>query len=122
MFITDLIVRELTGGKKQLTLPLIYTDKDNKTFVVPLGFITDYASVPRLPFLYLVFSGVANRAATLHDFFYSCSWVPRKRADSDFLAAMITEGTPKWKAYAMYYAVRLFGKGVREKAYGFINE
>ena len=121
MFISDLMVRELADGKKQLALPLLYLH-DGVPFVVPVGFITDYASVPRTPFIYWIFNGVANRAATLHDFLYSSASIPRKVADEIFLSAMIEDNTSDVKAYAMYFAVRLFGKCVREKAYGFINE
>jgi hypothetical protein len=121
MFKSNLIVQELPGGKKQLTLPLIYQEGE-EAFIVPVGFTTDYASIPRVPLIYLVFEGTANYAATLHDFLYSSKEVSRVRADNIFLNASIGEGTPKWKAYCMFYAVRLCGKGVRKTAYGFIHE
>jgi len=121
MFLTDLNVRELQDGKKQLTLPLVYSNNAS-AYHVPIGFVTDYASVPRTPLLYALFNGVANRSATLHDFLYSSRAIPRHVADSVFLEAMCSEGTTSWKAYAMYYAVRLFGKSVRFKAYGINNE
>lgn len=122
MFVSALYIEELPEGKKRLTLPLIYVDVDNKATIVPLGFITDYASVPKTPLLYLLFSGVADRSSTLHDFLYSSKATARADADSLFLAAMLEEKTPRWKAHAMYYAVRLFGKAVRAKAYGINHE
>jgi len=121
MFISDLVVRELADGKKQLKLPLIYQNGES-AFIVPLGFLTDFASIPRLPLIYLVFNGLSNKAATLHDYLYSSRGFSRSRADQTFLQAMLAENTPKWKAYCAYYAVRLCGKGVREAEYGFINE
>lgn len=121
MFISDLVVQEMADGKKQLRLPLIYQKGEN-AFIVPTGFLTDFASIPRLPIIYLVFEGLANRAATLHDYLYSSRGFSRLQADQTFLQAMLVENTPKWKAYCAYYAVRLCGKGVREDAYGFINE
>ncbi len=117
MFSTDLEIKELPDGKKKLTYPLIY-DK----FLVPIGFITDYASIPRVPLIYLIFNDVANRPAVLHDYLYSNSTISRKYADETFLRAMKEERVPNWKAKVMYFAVRLFGKGVRQQAYGFIKE
>ena len=118
MFINDLLVRELADGKKELRLPLIYEYDNGKDFVVPLGFKTDYASIPRLPIVYLLFNGIAPRAATLHDFLYSSPNVSRHTADSLFLRAMLEEGTLKWKAEMAYWAVRVFGGYIRKKTYG----
>ena len=81
---------------------------------VPIGFITDLASVPR--YLWLTFppSGLHNGAAILHDYLYSkfCRYkdITREEADKIFLELMKELGVPAWKRYAMYYAVRLFGK------------
>ena len=121
MFLTELLVRELSDGRKQLTSPLVYANATIQLYV-PLGFITDYASVPRIPLLYTLFNGVANRPATLHDYMYSSSSISRTTADTLFLNAMCEENTVSWKAYAMYYAVRLFGKKVRQQAYGITHE
>lgn len=77
---------------------------------VPSGFITDLASVPRLPFIYLVLNGVADMPGVLHDYLYSCSRFDREICDKIFLKAMLSIGVPKWKAYLIYTAVRLFGE------------
>lgn len=122
MFITDLVVKELLDGKKELQKPLVYVDKNNNTFIVKVGFITDYASIPRLPIIFLIFEGLDNRAAALHDSLYSNPKYNRKVADNLFLEAMLSDkATPKWKAYLAYYAVRLCGKKVRFDAYGINN-
>lgn len=76
---------------------------------VPEGFITDLASIPRLPFIYLILNGVADMPGVLHDYLYSCGKYDRAECDKIFLDAMLSIGISKWKAYAIYTGVRLFG-------------
>ena len=72
---------------------------------------------------FLVFQGLDNKAATLHDSFYSNPIMSRKLADRLFLEAIRSDKTtPNWKAKLAYYAVRLCGKKVRFDAYGINNE
>jgi hypothetical protein len=123
MFISELIVKELQDGRKELIKPLVYIASNDVTLIVKVGFITDYASIPRLPIVFLVFEALDNRAATLHDSLYSNPKISRKLADSLFLEAMITDKTTStWKAKLAYYAVRLCGRKVRFAAYGIDNE
>lgn len=90
--------------------------------VVPAGFQTDFASIPRPFWLFLPPSGAYNLAGIIHDFLYSkgvdginedgeeeegeCS---RFLADVLFREAMKTLGVPLWKRVMMYYALRAFG-------------
>lgn len=96
--------------------------KDGKIFV-PLGYVTDMASVPRACWAFIAPFDVA-RPAVVHDIFYEKinavrgSVAPsdfeklRKIADDIFLEAMaFTEpSVASWKKYAAYYAVRAFGR------------
>lgn len=75
---------------------------------VPCGFVTDLASVPRLPGAYLLFGGRARRSAALHDALYRRG-ADRSYADAVFMAAMKAEGEGKFTQLAMTTAVRLFG-------------
>jgi len=77
--------------------------------MVPAGFITDLASIP--VFLRPLFphGGAKAFAACLHDYLYRNTIGTRKEADGVFLAAMLINGVPKWKARGMYYGVRGFG-------------
>lgn len=84
--------------------------------VVPKGFESDGASVPRL-FWRTVFPPTdahAIRAAILHDYIYRkadhCG-ITRKEADTAFFALMIWDGVPTYRAYRAYLGVRLFGGG-----------
>ena len=90
-----------------------YTDLlgERKTFTVPAGFETDFASIPK-PLLALPlirWRDKFNKASVIHDWLYCTKKVDRKTADRIFLEALLVLGIPRWKAYLFYAAVRLFG-------------
>ena len=110
MFHQDLILRphrDKPGGK--LTQALVWEHKRFGVFTVPEGFDTDFASVPRALWLLCPPWGRYQEAAVLHDYLYHSQTVTRAEADRIFLLVMIEDGTKVWRAYAMYYAVRIFG-------------
>jgi hypothetical protein len=82
----------------------------SKGITVPFGFVTDFASVPRL--LWSLFSptGRYGYAAVFHDFVY---WeqdaITRKETDRVFRDTMEELGVPAWQMLTLYAAVRLFG-------------
>jgi len=82
---------------------------------VPAGFVTDFASVPRLPLTWLLAGDVAHQSAVLHDWLYRTGGGPlglsRAYCDRVFLAAMLEEGVPAWRRRLMYWGVRLGGRG-----------
>lgn len=93
-------------GVWRLLAPLAYKD-----IIVPAGFITDFASVPRLPFAYWLCGDHAHSAATVHDFLYCKDATPnvtRKCADDVFLAIMEAANEALWRRKTMYWIVRLF--------------
>lgn len=78
---------------------------------VPVGFLTDLASVPRVPFLFWAAGGAAPGPAVLHDWLCQShppgvSWV---QAAAVFLEAMSLDGTPGWRARLMWLGVRIAG-------------
>lgn len=81
----------------------------NRVIIVPAGFVTDFASVPRAPFTYWLFGGVADEAAVVHDFLYETGIVPRDVADDVYLEALEACGVAAWRRRAMWAAVRAFG-------------
>lgn len=84
-----------------------YTDY---VFVIPEGFLTDFASVPRIPFAYMLFAGKAKKAAVIHDWLYTTKPCTRKEADDIFLCAMESLGIGWFVRQAMYRGVRLGGQ------------
>lgn len=77
--------------------------------VVPVGFKTDFASIPRLFWRILPPIGEYGKAAVVHDFLYASQTGSREWCDGVFLEAMTVLNVPAWKRYAMYHAVRFFG-------------
>ncbi|MGL4477376.1 MAG: DUF1353 domain-containing protein [Aeromonas veronii] len=106
------------AGQWALLAPLSYLADDGLLFSVPIGYRTDYASVPRFPGAYWLTGNTAHRPAVLHDWLISERIVPREAADDLFLEAMLSVGVPRWRALLMFAAVRgytriqqLFGGG-----------
>ena len=90
------------------------------TITVPVGFITDFASIPRALWSILPPTGRYGKAAVIHDFLYiqANATIPgtttvllKAMADKIFLDAMTELGVPAWQRYPMYEGVRLFGRG-----------
>ena len=81
--------------------------------VVPKGFITDLASVPRIP--PIVYSAWGNRAhyeSVIHDWLYCVGCYPIVEMDvanQVFLEAMTVRGKPDWIKWAMYAGVCVGG-------------
>lgn len=81
--------------------------EDSLTITVPVGTITDLASIPELPIVYLLYEGKARRAAALHDRLYELQ-MPRDWADMVFYAALEHE-VSDLDQYLMWAAVRVGG-------------
>jgi hypothetical protein len=77
--------------------------------VVPRGFASDGASVPRLFWRLFPPMGRYTGAAVLHDCLYRHRVLPRKQADDIFRDACIELGVGKFTAWTMYFAVRAGG-------------
>ncbi len=81
-----------------------------KGYVIPKGFITDFASVPRLFWAFIPPMGKHNYAALLHDYLCYYKPVTRKEADRIFYEMLIEHGVSKFRSKVMYYAVRFYAK------------
>ena len=99
--------------------------------IVGEGFLTDLASVPRMCWAFIAPWDVA-RAAIIHDLLYKAIRMYRRQcskclknsedpvlihdakaaSDNIFLLGMkdAEPPVPKWKMYAAYYSVRMFGR------------
>ncbi|EJM4054471.1 DUF1353 domain-containing protein, partial [Salmonella enterica] len=47
-----------------------------------------------------------------HDYLYDNALRTKQEADRIFLDGMTVLGVPRWKRIVMYWAVRLFGRGM----------
>lgn len=94
------------SGRWRLTEPLVYYSDGFGMVVVPEGFETDLASVPRFAY-YALFGNVAHKAAVVHDWLIE-ECATREAADKEFMAAMPATGVPPWRRWPMYAAVRAY--------------
>lgn len=115
-FLTPLDARRIEDtshdgrGTWQLLAPLVYqSDVAGITVTAPTGFVTDLASVPRLPFAYLLTGGVGHAAAVIHDALYITHVTTRETADNVFYEALLVLGIPRWQASLMWFGVRIGG-------------
>lgn len=128
-FLTALDVRKVGYDRSgrpiwELLADLVYESAKYGRIVVPKGFRTNFASVPRLPVIFLVAGDMAHEMATVHDWLYTVHTIadrPITRADADaiFLEALRAGTTieapfdkkvPELLAKLMYRAVSLAGQ------------
>ncbi len=99
-------------GRWQLLEPLVYLSKYiGLTITVPAGYITDFASVPRAPILFLAWGDTGHKASVIHDYLYSTkpAIMNRLNADRVFREALLVSGVSEDDAEAMYFGVRFGG-------------
>ena len=84
-------------------------DQATPTVVVPTGFITDFASIPRIFWQLLPSDGIYTYPAVIHDYLYWSQHTERKTADKIFRYAMQDFNVDDSTVTAIYTAVRLGG-------------
>lgn len=113
-FAGDVVVRELAGAdgsRWRLEEPLSYVGRE-ETFVVPAGFVTDFASVPQALTWLVPRYGRYTKAAILHDHLWDLcrqgrfAWVD---ADGLLRRSMRELDVPFLRRWLMWGAVRLAG-------------
>ena len=112
MEISKLLVKDLMNGKFELVGDYVYQIEEY-SIRVPKGFVTDYASIPRIFRAIILPYGKHSGASVVHDYLYSkdCDLdIERKKADKIFLEILKEEGVNPILARLMYIAVRVFGK------------
>jgi hypothetical protein len=81
-----------------------------KKVEAPKGFVTDFASVPRMFWSLLPPDGNYSHAAVLHDYLYWTQSVSRETADEIFRMAMVDMKIKDSTIKIMYEGVNKFGK------------
>ncbi|MEP3857279.1 MAG: DUF1353 domain-containing protein [Porticoccus sp.] len=88
------------GGKYPWRLDgdLVFKSDKIGLIIVPRGYLTDFASVPRLPIIRWAAGGRASMPAIVHDYLYDCctKHITRAEADASFLDAMTAIDDPSW--------------------------
>jgi hypothetical protein len=83
----------------------------SRTITVPTGFVTDYASVPRMFWSVIGPHGPHSSPAVVHDFLYWDQGCNREEADRILALAMDEQGVAWATRKAIYIAVRVGGGG-----------
>ena len=112
-FTDILMVSPLADGKTWVTMREfgydIGKEGSENSIDVPIGFMTDFASIPRPLWAFLPRWGKYGNAAVIHDYCYWDQSRSRKESDLIFREAMEVLKVPPFKIRLMYYAVKLFG-------------
>jgi len=113
-FTSELLVSPMPDGRRwELERPFTYhvgSRHSREKVRVPVGFITDFASVPSFLWWLIPPWGKYGKAAIIHDYIYQHHGnYSRRQADNIFLEAMTVLGVKNWRKYPMYLAVRIFG-------------
>jgi len=110
-FINKLHVEPQPGtNKRKLISSLVYAS-EGVYVVIEKGFVTDYASIPRVLWsLFPADAGDTRRPAVLHDWLYvNHQGLNRTYVDMMFRRALKEEGASLVKRWLMWSAVRTFG-------------
>ncbi|MGE0055174.1 MAG: DUF1353 domain-containing protein [Hyphomicrobium sp.] len=115
------------GTNFMLADPMPYhVEGTEKRIVVPKGFVTDFASVPRLARAVISVLGRHSIPSLVHDYLYWVQPCTRSKADLIFKNAMTAYGSSAWERGLVYWMVRLLGwrfwrANRRERAQGLIK-
>jgi len=116
-------LQPLPGGKLWKVIEAfeyhVGNEDSNEVIKVPEGFITDFASIPRI--FWSIIGGPWGKygyAAIVHDKIYWSKECSRKRADFIFLDAMKTLGVKRYRRNLMYWAVRIGARWVWKRRVG----
>lgn len=110
-FTTKLIFEDDGGFPFTLVQPLTYYNATFPTTVIPTGFKTDLASIPRVIQNILPPVGLYDAAAVVHDFLYQTAprGIDRGTADRVLLDAMDELGVSRATRWTIYLGVRSGG-------------
>jgi hypothetical protein len=108
-FESPLDLRASAPGRWLLLSPLPYVTERGIRYVVPAGFATDLASIPRLLRPLFDRNDASRAPSVLHDWLYHAQQTTRAEADSLFLEALKRSGVGFARRWAMYAGVRAGG-------------
>ena len=111
-FLTPLRCEQVTEDDWMLLAPLgFWSAILEREIVAPAGFVTDFNSTPRAPFIYWYTGGKAAAPAVIHDWLYRTDSqdVTRWYADAVLREAVKARGYWKARQWFMWAGVRVGG-------------
>lgn len=94
------------GARRKFVLTAPYAVD---SIIIPAGFATDFASVPRALHWLIDRTGCHTEASVVHDWLYWSQHGTRAEADRVFLDLLLRSGCSRVKSYTMYAGVRAGG-------------
>lgn len=97
------------GNRWKVLKEFVYEHAPIDVIKVPVGFVTDGGTVP--PPFNAVYQNddLEMDAFVIHDWNYTQQIRPRKECDDILLEGMKCLGSPIWRRWPIYAAVRMFG-------------
>lgn len=86
----------------------IFRDR-HRSFVIPRGFVSDGASIPRILWPIYPRFGLYTNASFGHDYAYASKIMSKAHADELFLSRMEMDGVRWSQRHVFYHAVSWFG-------------
>lgn len=110
----DLDVRYIDGDNWKILAPFAFNSPshDFPSVVIPAGFVTDFASIPRALWRWMPpVDRRIGKMAVIHDWYYRSPGCPvtRKDADNALRAGMHVLGATHWECEAVWAGVRIGG-------------
>lgn len=111
MKISCQILFDKEHGTLLRTLEPVSFSINGKEYTVPVGFISDGMSIPRLYWRFLSppINGVTLVPSIIHDWLYKNHICTRREADIWYYHALRFNGYPRWKAGLVFIGVRIGG-------------
>ena len=111
MTFQNTMLTELKDGSDSIWIfyrPLVFVSKKYGTIEIPIGFETDFSSVPRVPIAYQLWGSRNHREGALHDAVFRADHplqLSFNACNMLFLEAMESRGVSWWIRYPMYLGV-----------------
>lgn len=96
-------------NKWELEESFVYYTEDGEYIIIPKGYRTDFASVPKMFWSIIPPWGRYGKAAVVHDYLCDIRDRPSEEVHRIFNEAMGVLGVPNPRKWVMYQAVKWFG-------------
>ena len=108
-----MIFKKQEGGDKstrfELAAPHSFVHIDGTEITIPVGYASDFASVPRVLWVLIPPHGRSAVASVVHDYLYDNRIGTRLDADLLFFRDL-NPVVPSWQSLVMFLSVRLFAQ------------
>lgn len=105
VFVGTLRLDYIDGRNWKVVGGFTFIDEDGEVYTAPDGFVTDFASVPRILWSLLPPTGDYGPAAVIHDFLVRKGVIKRSNADKVFKRALNVLKVSPWKIWVLYKGV-----------------